>query len=102
MSFFETHRDIHVKVTKQAHTQFRTLLFQKNLSMQEVFEEFVQLVVAEDARALKMLDQLVTKKAQAKLDKVKKKPTISELDHETLYDLLENQSPLGKTEEEDT
>lgn len=100
MSFFDTHKDIHIKIRKDAHGSLRAFLFKKELSMQEVFEEFAQLVVAEDPRALRMIDQLVVKKAQAKIDKVTKQKPISELDQETLYNLLEDQSPLGKNEEE--
>lgn len=69
--------------------------------MQELFEEFVQLIVSEDPRTVRMIDQLVMKKAQAKLDKLKKQQPISELDQDTLYNLLENQSPLGKDTEEE-
>jgi hypothetical protein len=76
-------------------------MFKKELSMQELFEEFVQLIVSEDPRTARIIEQLVVKKAQAKLDKVKKQPSMSELDQDTLYNLLENQSPLGKGEEEE-
>ena len=101
MSFFETHKDVHIKIRKEAHGALRAFLFKKELSMQEVFEEFAQLVVAEDPRMLRLIDHLVVKKAQAKLDKVNKQKPISELDQETLYNLLESQSPLGKGEKEE-
>jgi hypothetical protein len=101
MSFLDSHKDLHIKITKPAHAALRALLFKKELSMQELFEEFVQLIVSEDPRTVRMIDQLVMKKAQAKLDKLKKQQPISELDQDTLYNLLENQSPLGKDTEEE-
>jgi 23S rRNA maturation-related 3'-5' exoribonuclease YhaM len=101
MSFLDTHKDLHIKITKPAHVALRALMFKKELSMQELFEEFVQLIVSEDPRTARIIEQLVVKKAQAKLDKVKKQPSMSELDQDTLYNLLENQSPLGTGEEEE-
>ena len=98
MSFFDTHKDLHIKITKEAHASLRALLFKKELSMQEVFEELAQLIFAEDRHMLRVIDNLVMKKAKAKLDKVTKQRPLSELDQDTLYNMLEDQSPLGKIE----
>lgn len=101
MSFFDTHKDLHIKITKEAHASLRALLFKKELSMQEVFEELAQLIFAEDRHMLRVIDNLVMKKAKAKLDKVTKQRPLSELDQDTLYNMLEDQSPLGKIEEDE-
>jgi hypothetical protein len=101
MSIFETHKDLHVKLSKDAHISLRTLLFKNGLSMQEFFEEVTQLIHAEDRLTLRIIENLVTKKAEAKLNKIKKERSLSELDQETLYNLLENQSPLANQEEDD-
>lgn len=101
MSFFDTHKDLHIKITKEAHASLRALLFKKELSMQEVFEELAQLIFAEDRHMLRVIDNLVMKKAKAKLDKVTKQRPLTELDQDTLYNMLEDQSPLGKIEEDE-
>lgn len=101
MSFFDTHKDLHIKITKEAHASLRALLFKKELSMQEVFEELAQLIFAEDRHMLRVIDNLVMKKAKAKLDKVTKQRPLSELDQDTLYNMLEDQSPLGKIKEDE-
>lgn len=100
-SFLVSHKDIHVKLTKDAHSKLRALLFQKELSMQDLFEEFTQLIVNENQNALRIVDNLVVKKAQNAIDKVTKQPVYTELDKETLYSMLENQSPLGKNRKEE-
>lgn len=101
MSFFDTHKDLHIKITKEVHTNLRSFLFKKELSMQELFEEFTQLIVAEDRAALRMIENLIVKKMQSKIDKVKNPKPMTELDNDTLYNMLESQSPLSKVDKED-
>lgn len=101
MSIFETHKDLHVKLSKDAHTSLRMLLFKSGLSMQEFFEEVTQLIHAEHRPVLRIVENLVTKKAEAKLNKIKNERPLSELDQDTLYNLLENQSPLANQEEDE-
>lgn len=62
--------------------------------MQEVFEEFSRLLVSEDEAAMKMIKNLIIKKTKSKLEKVEK-TKMSELDQETIYSLLEEQSPIA-------
>lgn len=90
----ETFKGIHIKLKKDTHTNLRILLFKKRLSMQEIFEEFARLLHAEDRAALRMLENLIAKKAKERLNKVEK-TKMSELDQETIYNLLEDQSPLA-------
>lgn len=99
---FETIKDVHIKLQKETHTNLRNLMFRKKLSMQECFEEFSRLCAAEDPVALRILDMLIVKKFRAKLENTtkygQKIAKLSELDEETLYSLLEDQSPLYKEE----
>jgi len=58
------------------------------LSMQEVFEEFVQYILAEDPKIIRMLDQL----SDDKKNKVEKK--LSKQDVESIFDLIENNNRI--------
>lgn len=89
---FKFSQDIHIKLTKEAHAAMRKELFDRKLTMQEVFEEFVNLVVSKDRKAEKILNDLSYTKLKLKLDGIKKSITarqISELDKDMLYDLID-------------
>jgi len=100
-SLFETHKDLHIRLSKDAHASLRALLFKHALSMQEFFEEVTQLVASEDRLTLRIIENLVTKKAEAKLNKIKNQRPLSELDQDTLYNLLDKQSPLQERPKEE-
>lgn len=91
----EPYKDIHIKLEKDVYTKLKILCFTKRLTMTNVFEEFAALLVNEDPRCEKIIDNLVKKKAKQKLEKLEKRK-ISELDQDTIYNLLEDQSPLPK------
>jgi hypothetical protein len=69
--------------------------------MQALFEEFAQLLVAEDKRATYILESFVMKKIRALIegeDPSTKEKRVPELDHETLYRLMEkdtNKEEIG-------
>lgn len=90
---FTERKCVHVKLDKDVHSALRSKLFHQNLSMQEVFDEFARLIAAGDARAEKIVEQLVMRKIKDQLEgktsKKKKLKNISELDHDALYDLIE-------------
>ena len=56
--------------------------------MQEVFEEFVQQILAENPHMLKMLDQVEDNK------KNRAEKRFSKQDVESIFDILEGQSPI--------
>lgn len=87
---------IHVKLTKDVHLQLRQKLFAYQLSIQSVFDEFAQLIVQDEKRSIKILEDLAVKRAQAELEKPVKKvigsrERIDELDHNTLYNLINSE-----------
>jgi len=79
---------VHFNISKDAHAAFRIACFQRQLSMQEVFEEFVQYILAEDPKIIRMLDQL----SDDKKNKVEKK--FSKQDVESIFDLIENNNRI--------
>lgn len=98
---------IHVKLKKDVHLKLRERLFQHELSMQSVFDEFSRLIVNNDKRAMKIIEDLVLRRAQEQLEKpIKKAPysreNINELDHNTLYNMISaNESKSRSPEDED-
>lgn len=84
---------VHVKLDKEVHAALRGKMFQHNLSMQEVFDEFAKLVVSDDSRATRIVEHLVMRKVKEAIDgkpKKKRDRGVSELDHDALYDLIED------------
>ena len=81
-------KSVHFNISKDAHAAFRIACFQRQLSMQEVFEDFVQYILAEDPKIIRMLDQL----SDDKKNKVEKK--FSKQDVESIFDLIENNNRI--------
>ena len=101
-------KGIHVKLTKDVHLKLREKLFQYQLSMQWIFDEFAKLIINDDKRAIKIIEDLALRRARESIEKPVKKSTtynrenISELDHNTLYNMINADDPRKrKTEDED-
>lgn len=88
---FQDRKCIHIKLDKDVHAAFRGKLFKHNLSMQEVFDEFAKQFVTDDTRAVRIVEQLVMRKVKEAIEgKPKKRDgSVNELDHDTIYDLIE-------------
>lgn len=69
-------------MTLGTHSEFRTKLFQKGLSMQEVLEECAIRISKQDRYMDKMLDELVERKITGERK-------IAESDAQSLYRLIE-------------
>lgn len=83
---------IHVSIKKEVHAQLRLKLFARGLSLQEVFNEFCQQYVLDDAAATKIVDRYIMKRAQNEIRDIMTKPTFSKLDelqHNVLYNLID-------------
>jgi hypothetical protein len=86
---FETKKSIHINLTKRTHAEFRKILFELDLSMQEVFEKFADLAASEDSRALSVMKE-------AKSDKrIKVLKGIDKLESESLYDAISEIDPFA-------
>ena len=81
-------KSVHFNISKDAHAAFRIACFERSLSMQEVFEEFVQRILAEDPHMLKLLDQV----SENKKNKTGKK--FSKEDVKSIFDMLEEADPF--------
>jgi predicted GNAT family N-acyltransferase len=92
---FQDRKGIHVKISKTIHAELRARLFQHNISMQNVFDEFARLIITDDIRANKIIEQLVMRKLKESCEgpsKAKKRKSIpiDDLDHDALYNMIEN------------
>ena len=85
---FYTKKSVHFNISKDAHAAFRIACFERSLSMQEVFEEFVQRIFAESPQMLKLLDQVAENK------KYKNEKKFSEEDARSIFDILEEEDPF--------
>jgi hypothetical protein len=86
---FETKKSIHINLTKRTHAEFRKILFDLDLSMQEVFEKFADLAATEDSRAISVMKE-------AKSDKrAKVLKGIDKLESESLYDAISEIDPFA-------
>jgi hypothetical protein len=87
---------VHFKLSKEVHFALRAKLFKCNISMQELFDEFARLVATDAPRALSIVDSIISKKVKSELSGIKrhKKETISELDVDTLYNMINDSDDL--------
>jgi hypothetical protein len=89
LSELEGRKTVHVGVNASSHAGFRIQCFKYGLSMQEVFEEFVVRIANEEADAIEFLAEL---KSDKKLKTVKK---LKNIDIESIYDMINAESPLS-------
>jgi len=85
---FETKKSVHINLTKKTHSGFRGVLFEHDLSMQEVFERFAYLVSSGDERA----EDILTEAKIIKRNKTLEKLNQNEVDN--LYDAISHVDPF--------
>jgi type II secretory pathway component PulF len=102
---FVVRRCIHVKLSKDVHFAFRTRLLERGLTMQDAMDEFARLVADEDHRAMKIVERLAARNAQAELNAARAVPDrlrkVSELDAETLYNMINSGEEDGDQGQQD-
>ena len=79
-------KSVHFNLSADAHGAFRIACFERNLSMQEVFEEFVQQILAQTPQVIRMLDEI----SDFKKNKTERK--FSKQDAESIFDLIESEN----------
>lgn len=80
-------------MTKLTHTSFRKTLFDFDLSMQEVFELFANLVSEYDDRAIDIIKEAKHNKRSKVLDRLK------DSEVEDLYDTISQVDPFSRTQD---
>jgi hypothetical protein len=95
---FVNKKGIHVKLGKDVHAGFRSTMFKHGLSMQDSLEEFARLVSINDDTAMLIIKNLVRRKTKESIEKYRERvQKINELDHDTLYDLIEGDVRTDET-----
>jgi len=100
--FMEDRKSIHVGLRKEVYLEFRKKMFDMNITIQAALEEFCKLVVADYAPATRMLEKISLAIVKGEIEKYysksKKNDKIDALDHDALYNLI-NQK-LKETDDE--
>jgi hypothetical protein len=83
---FDTKKSVHINLTKPTHTEFRKVLIEHDLSMQEVFEWFAHLASTYDGRAVSIMKE-------AKINKRSRALSFSGNELENIYEALSEIDP---------
>ena len=89
---FESKKTVHFNLTRESHSKLRIACFKMRLSMQEVFEEMCQRIATEQPDVMKILTEISTDKRNKTIKR------LSESDAESLFNIIENESPLSGEE----
>jgi len=88
----ETRTSVHVSLTRVTHSEFRKVLLDNSLSMQEVFEHFSFLVGENDSSAMSIINEVRRIKRDRALSRVTKR------EEKNLYDAISETDFFGRTD----
>lgn len=100
---FQNRKGVHIKLDKSTHAALRTKLFLHNITMQDFFNEFAKAYVSGDHRATRIIDNMVLRNVQFHIEGKKEQRNerrISEIDTNTLYDLISSDDDVTSGSEE--
>ena len=100
---FRTRRSVHIALYSETHKDIRKALVERDLSLQELFQRFAELVVNHDKRATRILDDLERDKRSGNVKRVK--VSIDKRSANTIYDMIAAESDIEKNtgdEDDDT
>lgn len=83
-------KSIHIAITKENHVGMKVECAKRDLSLQEVFEEFASRIVAEDKNCLKILEEL----SEIKRLGIKQPKQLRKSEINDIYSILEDDDPL--------
>lgn len=92
---FRGRRSVHVALFSDTHKDLRKALVERDLSMQELFQRFSELIISGDKKAIRIVDDLEKDKRSGNV--VKPKSSIDRRSQDLIYDMLEE----SKEENED-
>jgi hypothetical protein len=82
-------RNIHVVLPQTSYVKTKIATFERQLTLQDTLGGFVALLAEGDERAVSILDELALLKYNGKLKDRVDRSSLSEVDRELLYDMLE-------------
>jgi hypothetical protein len=80
---FDIRKDMHLSVLKPSHLELKIVCMRRNLTIQEVFEEFVTRIITGTPDMIDLLDDLEMNK------RAKQAHKITNIDAEALYDIIQ-------------
>jgi hypothetical protein len=96
-------KSVHVKVSNTVHIELRSLAIKRGVTVQEILEYICGMIVSNDPRTQRILNEIVTKKIDSEINQytqqLEEKLDIQNSD--AIYDFLESKSALNKREEND-
>lgn len=93
---FRGRRSVHVALFSDTHKDLRKVLVERDLSMQELFQRFSELIISGDKKAIRIVDDLEKDKRSGNV--VKPRTAIDKRSQSLIYDMMEEN---GQREEED-
>ena len=85
-------KSMHISLKNDTHMGFKLQCVSRNLSMQEVFEEFASRVANESNDVIRIMEQLVKDKQTKSVKKY------SKTDVNSIFNMLESEDPLKDKE----
>ena len=76
-------KDVHLSILKPSHLELKIICMRRNLTIQEVFEEFVARTITGSPDMIDLLNDLETKK------RAKQAQKLTNIDAEALYDIIQ-------------
>lgn len=89
---FQTKKSVHINLTRGTHSEFRSELFKRHLSMQEVFENLAILICEKDPYLFKVLDRIQEQKKEKQIKKLRQS------DAHSIYKQIEKLRPFESNE----
>lgn len=90
---FESKKTVHFSMTRETHSEFRIACFKHRLTMQDILEEFAQLVAVENPAALRIMKNLSEKKRNDEISRLTK------TDSESILNIISEINPLNDDED---
>ena len=93
------------RLNKEIAGELRAYLFKRGISLQELFEYFSMLVVAQDIRAIRIVDEIEKEKIKTSIEQHGGKPfkapilrekDLSSPEADVIYDLLDKHDPMKR------
>lgn len=85
---FSPKKSVHINLEKETHADMRSILFKKDITMQDFFSSCASALASEETYFLDFLDEIKRNKENKALEK------ISSTEIERIYDILETESPV--------
>ena len=85
---FSPKKSVHINLEKETHADMRSILFKKDITMQDFFASCASALASEETYFVDFLDEIKRNKENKALEK------ISSTEIERIYDILETESPV--------